>query len=195
MILLYDYTTPPPFFFFPEILRLDKPDCILKEIPCSAVSVEKHVKKSWPSSWFGSFSQRLQWWANLKHIILLKCKPCWIFIEPFIHQRWWLTTVTSILTYPFHETPLAPTLFSSVLLLTSHEGFRKDERRDELSRHFSDGRCQVRAELKKPVAGLMGSLDVSPLDNTWVSRGMCRWNSLTTMLLHVLRLWPPLWHR
>lgn len=49
MISLYDYIIPT-FFFFSVILRLDKPACILKEIPCSAVSVEEHIKKSWPHS-------------------------------------------------------------------------------------------------------------------------------------------------
>lgn len=99
-MLLYDFViwlySPN---FFSVILRLDKPACILKEIPRSPVSPEEHMKRSSPSSWSGLRSQRLQWWANLKHIILLKYRPCWIFIESFIRQTWWLTTVTSIVTY------------------------------------------------------------------------------------------------
>lgn len=102
-MLLYDFAVwlySPNVVFFSVILRPDKPACILKEIPCSAVSAEEHTKRSWPCSWSGylvkDYSDEPIW--NIP--FCSNIRPCWIFIESFIRQMSkWLTTVTSILTY------------------------------------------------------------------------------------------------
>jgi len=152
MILLYDYTVPT---FFSVILRLDKPVCLLKDIPCSAVSAEEHMKGSWPSSWSGLFSLRLVWWANLKHIIPLKYTPCWIFrgviqsTNVMTHDCDWYS---DWFNHSIADSFGPQLLFFCLATHLSWRALGRMGQRGELSKDSSNGRCQIRAELKKTVA-------------------------------------------
>lgn len=65
MILLYDCTVPTCLLFvfvgvFVTNTEIRQTLLHIEMIPCSAISVEEHMKRSWPSSWSGLFSQRVQ---------------------------------------------------------------------------------------------------------------------------------------
>lgn len=114
--------------FLSLILRLDKPSCTLKWSHAVQFLLRSTWREVGPVADLGYlvrvYNDESIWSI---YICSIKYRPCWIFFESFIWQIWWLTTVTSILTYPFNMRLLykASTLFSSVLLLISNRRLSK----------------------------------------------------------------------